>query len=62
MNEAQIHLLKTLTAMRWIMLMNGNIAVAKAIEIDMENYRQDKPPPSGGGGCQRKNASKKGQP
>jgi hypothetical protein len=35
---AQIHLNKTLCAMRWIMLMNGNTAVAKAIEKDMENY------------------------
>jgi len=36
--EAQIHLLKTLTAMRWIMMMNGNTDVVKAIELDMRNY------------------------
>jgi hypothetical protein len=38
MSESQIHLAKTLCAMRWIMLMNGNTAAVKAIEIDMENH------------------------
>ena len=36
--ESKTHLLKTLTAMRWIAMMNGNMTVAKAIEIDMRNY------------------------
>jgi hypothetical protein len=32
----QISLMKTLCAMRWIMLMNGNYAVAKVIEANQE--------------------------
>ena len=35
MSEGIIHLQKTLCAMRWIMLMNDNHTVAKAIEQDM---------------------------
>jgi hypothetical protein len=38
MSEAQIHLAKTLCAMRWIALMNGQNLVAKHIEQDMEAY------------------------
>ena len=34
-NEHAIHLQKTLCAMRWIMMMNGNQAVADSIEQDM---------------------------
>lgn len=34
-NEHAIHLQKTLCAMRWIMLMNGNRTVAATIEQDM---------------------------
>lgn len=37
MSPAQIHLAKTLCAMRWIALLNGKHDVAKAIEQDM-NY------------------------
>ena len=36
MSEAQIHLAKTLCAMRWIALMTGRPDAAKAIEYDME--------------------------
>jgi hypothetical protein len=39
-NEHAIHLQKTLCAMRWIMMKNGNQAVADAIEQDM-NYIGD---------------------
>lgn len=38
MSEAQIHLSKTLCAMRWIALMTGKHDVARAIEKDMENH------------------------
>lgn len=37
MSEAQIHLHKTLCAMRWIALFTGKYDVARAIEKDMEN-------------------------
>lgn len=38
MTEAQIHLNKTLCAMRWIALMTCRNDVARAIEKDMENH------------------------
>lgn len=34
MSEAQIHLAKTLCAMRWIALLNGRHEIAKAIAFD----------------------------
>jgi hypothetical protein len=37
MTTAQIHLNKTLCAMRWIALMTGKYDVAHAIQKDMEN-------------------------
>ncbi len=42
MSAAQIHLAKTLCAMRWIALMNGNTAVAKAIERDQAELEGSK--------------------
>lgn len=36
MTSAQIHLNKTLCAMRWIALMSGRYDVARAIEKDQE--------------------------
>ncbi len=36
MTPAQIHLARTLCAMRWIALMTGRHDVAKAIEFDQE--------------------------
>jgi hypothetical protein len=38
MSEAQIHLAKTLCAMRWIALMTVRLDVAKAIERDQTQY------------------------
>jgi hypothetical protein len=37
MSDYQIHLNKTLCAMRWIALFTGKHDVARAIEKDMEN-------------------------
>jgi hypothetical protein len=34
MSEAQIHLAKTLCAMRWIALLNYRYDIAKAVEFD----------------------------
>lgn len=34
--NARIHLAKTLCAMRWIALLNGNLLVAQAIEFDQK--------------------------
>jgi hypothetical protein len=34
MSEAQIHLAKTLCAMRWIALLNHRYDIAKAVEFD----------------------------
>ena len=36
MTEAQISLMKTLCAMRWISLMNANHTLAKVIEANQE--------------------------
>jgi hypothetical protein len=36
MSEAQISIMKTLCAMRWIALMNGNTKLAKVIEANQE--------------------------
>jgi hypothetical protein len=38
MSDAQIHLAKTLCAMRWIALMTGRLDVAKAIERDQAQH------------------------
>jgi hypothetical protein len=38
MSEAQIHLNKTLCAMRWISLMNGQRLLAEHIERDVEAF------------------------
>lgn len=35
MTKARIHLMKTLCAVRWIALLNGNTAAALAVEKDM---------------------------
>lgn len=37
MTEAEIHLAKTLCAMRWIALMTDRVIVAQAIEGDMRH-------------------------
>lgn len=37
MSEAQIHLTKTLCAMRWIYMMTGRTTIAQAIETDLAN-------------------------
>ena len=38
MTEAQIHLAKTLCALRWIALMTGKRDVARAVERDIEGF------------------------
>lgn len=38
MTAAQIHVNKTLCAMRWIALMTGRHDVARAIQNDQEHY------------------------
>lgn len=37
MSKAKVHLLKTLTAMRWIAMMNGNKDLVKAVEQDLKH-------------------------
>jgi hypothetical protein len=43
MSRAQIHLAKTLCAMRWIALMTGRTEVAKAIAYDQEQMNGGAP-------------------
>lgn len=38
MSKAQIHLAKTLCAMRWLALLNDNRLAAKHIESDMKAF------------------------
>lgn len=40
MTQSQIHLAKTLCAMRWIALCTGRPDVANAIQQDMENTHE----------------------
>jgi hypothetical protein len=40
MTDPQIHLTKTLCAMRWIMLMNGRMDIANAIAYDLAHLRE----------------------
>lgn len=40
MPEDKIHLMKTLCAMRWIMMLNGNHAVAAAVQQDIDNLSE----------------------
>ena len=40
MTESQIHLAKTLCALRWIALMTGKHDVARAVEADQQFLQQ----------------------
>ena len=42
MENTAIYLQKTLCAMRWIMMMNGNHAVVKALEQNIEFFGEHK--------------------